>query len=413
MSTRSGIAIKHQDGSLESVYCHCDGYTSHNGVILHDFYKTAEAVQELIDGGDMSSLSDVDGGANYYDDDDGKMVFENYEALRKDFVESDREYQYVFDEITGKWSYADKGLLSYIRGGYGSILFDLEERVKKDSFVGPMPKWEPPKRKNGMQLMFSARGSMADDYDYDLPIGLRLIDETGYGCTSRSLATIIAGKRDNGHRITYETFVLENGSGEDYDKKTWRRGSADSIRPYSEKFGIGYYFDDLHGEPELIDKEDLDRIRAIADENERIERERLDAAQKEYERKMEIATMRWNQALAKHKGAKAVIVAEFMNNDSEIETDYFAESHGMSIPLAFSNHTRRLYSELRKAAAKCGIEEVKELAAENSEHEHDEDDRSLRKRYYGGWRIVKVELGHYGTDHAIFGMYDHPEYLLA
>jgi hypothetical protein len=49
--------------------------------------------------------------------------------------------------------------------------------------------------------------------------------------------------------------------------------------------------------------------------------------------------------------AKAVIVAEYEQDQSEIQTDYFATRTLTSIPLAWSKHTRDNFAEMRKAAA--------------------------------------------------------------
>ena len=38
MSTRSRIAIKQNDGTYKSIYCHSDGYLEHNGYILYNYY---------------------------------------------------------------------------------------------------------------------------------------------------------------------------------------------------------------------------------------------------------------------------------------------------------------------------------------------------------------------------------------
>jgi hypothetical protein len=54
MGTRSRIGIMHGD-KCKSVYCHWDGYLSHNGRILQDHYDSAEA-NHLVSLGDMSSL---------------------------------------------------------------------------------------------------------------------------------------------------------------------------------------------------------------------------------------------------------------------------------------------------------------------------------------------------------------------
>lgn len=57
MATRSRIAIEKEDGSVESIYCHWDGYPEHNGQVLLDCYSNREKTQALIDLGDISSLA--------------------------------------------------------------------------------------------------------------------------------------------------------------------------------------------------------------------------------------------------------------------------------------------------------------------------------------------------------------------
>lgn len=415
MSTRSMISIRYEDGSCKGVCCHWDGYPTYNGAILLEKRATKESVEELISGGDMSCLKE-DGSADYYNESDRQPTcYADYEELRKDFAESGAcEYLYVFDVKDGKWYVGDEGPYVFIREDRGKVLHDLKGRVEKDKYreecYERKIKWEPPKKENGMFDMFSARGSMAKSYDYDLPIGLKLIDECGCGCSGYSLCTIISGKKECGRRTTYETFQLMRGKSYK-DEPTWRRGGADSIRPYSEKFGIGYYFDDMHGEPELVPQEELDRIRKIVDENERIEKEKLEAANREYERQKAIGTARWDKALMRHGEAKAVVVAECMIDESEIQTDYFSEKRGTVVPLMFSRHTKRLFSEFRKAAKIAKIEGIRELADADKDAE-DKDEHSLRKRHYGGWRIVKYDLSGGYVDLLKHAMYSHPEYLL-
>ena len=55
MGTRSTIAYK-EGNKIRSVYCHWDGYLSHNGHILQNFYQEARKIGQLIELGDMSSL---------------------------------------------------------------------------------------------------------------------------------------------------------------------------------------------------------------------------------------------------------------------------------------------------------------------------------------------------------------------
>ena len=55
MATRSRIAIETEDGSVQSIYCHFDGYPSHNGEILLNHYDYEKTLQ-LIELGDISFL---------------------------------------------------------------------------------------------------------------------------------------------------------------------------------------------------------------------------------------------------------------------------------------------------------------------------------------------------------------------
>lgn len=56
MGTRSTIALEFADGTVQQVYCHWDGYLSHNGRILQEYYSDPFKLRELIDLGDLSSL---------------------------------------------------------------------------------------------------------------------------------------------------------------------------------------------------------------------------------------------------------------------------------------------------------------------------------------------------------------------
>lgn len=62
MSTRSYIVIekKRESGEkfYEGVYCHSDGYPSHNGQILFDHYQDRTKVEKLISLGDLSFLDE-------------------------------------------------------------------------------------------------------------------------------------------------------------------------------------------------------------------------------------------------------------------------------------------------------------------------------------------------------------------
>lgn len=57
MSTRSLIAMQNEDGSVTGIYCHWDGYISHNGSLLNDYYQDKCKVTSLIHLGAISSLN--------------------------------------------------------------------------------------------------------------------------------------------------------------------------------------------------------------------------------------------------------------------------------------------------------------------------------------------------------------------
>ena len=88
MGTRSRIGIEMPDHTIVSVYCHWDGYVEHNGRILVEHYQNRQDVEELIDGGGISSLrtrqngwdlpnSLKDENGEYICDAEGNLMYEN------------------------------------------------------------------------------------------------------------------------------------------------------------------------------------------------------------------------------------------------------------------------------------------------------------------------------------------------
>ncbi len=57
MSTRSYIVKQIAEEKYRGIYCHSDGYLSHNGALLIDIYNTPEKVDELLALGDLSFLA--------------------------------------------------------------------------------------------------------------------------------------------------------------------------------------------------------------------------------------------------------------------------------------------------------------------------------------------------------------------
>jgi len=56
MATRSSIAQRNKDGTIQAVYCHWDGYIENNGRILFDHYQDPAKIELLLAPGDISSL---------------------------------------------------------------------------------------------------------------------------------------------------------------------------------------------------------------------------------------------------------------------------------------------------------------------------------------------------------------------
>lgn len=59
MSTRSAIIQKVAEGVYRGVYCHFDGYLSHQGPILLKYYMKPLKVAQLIDMGQIRSIGEL------------------------------------------------------------------------------------------------------------------------------------------------------------------------------------------------------------------------------------------------------------------------------------------------------------------------------------------------------------------
>jgi hypothetical protein len=139
MGTRSNIAIQEKDGSIRAIYCHWDGYLSHNGKMLFEYYPTAAKVRKLIDLGSISSLApNIGRKTNFDSPKEGQVVAYGRDRGEEDvkadyYTDIDAyiksfdgvgwiEYIYVFDVNTKAWSYFtpdDKNLRSLKEGLLG------------------------------------------------------------------------------------------------------------------------------------------------------------------------------------------------------------------------------------------------------------------------------------------------------
>jgi len=99
MATRSTIALEYEDGTVRQVYCHWDGYLSHNGQILLQHYTDKEKVENLIDLGDLSSLAEEIGEEHDMDSLEKRRDHEDWcKFYGRDRGEADTEAR-VFDSF--------------------------------------------------------------------------------------------------------------------------------------------------------------------------------------------------------------------------------------------------------------------------------------------------------------------------
>ena len=150
MATRSSIGILNEDGTVTGIYCHWDGYVSHNGNILYQFYRDEAKVRELIGNGDLSILGRDIGEKRPFDN-PHKYMSAEYEAFRDlyegqclyygrdrgekgveaktytnvaDFIDNrGEEYNYLF--VSGTWFVNEHGA----RDSVGLPVLDMVETL--------------------------------------------------------------------------------------------------------------------------------------------------------------------------------------------------------------------------------------------------------------------------------------------
>ena len=124
MGTRSTIALEFADGTVEQIYCHWDGYLSHNGAILAEHYSDPFKLQRLIDLGSISSLDKeigtqhnfndrLEGATTFYARDRGedltKEKFANFAVYKAEHQYE--EFEYILRQVDGKavWFVSEGG----------------------------------------------------------------------------------------------------------------------------------------------------------------------------------------------------------------------------------------------------------------------------------------------------------------
>jgi hypothetical protein len=105
MATRSRIAIQYENGPIESVYCHWDGYPQANGATLLEHYTDKNKVAALISLGSLSSLGQTPVSTVAYHRDRGEdlAIKKHYGSILTFFQSDIEEWGYLFDAKTGEW----------------------------------------------------------------------------------------------------------------------------------------------------------------------------------------------------------------------------------------------------------------------------------------------------------------------
>ena len=173
--------------------------------------------------------------------------------------------------------------------------------------------------------------------------------------------------------------------------RTYEFHISDLIRPLSEKFGIGIYYDDAN--PKFLDPLETAALLTKAKEKKVEEKKKAKEAREEYERIAKIGAERLHPLVP--TDAKAVIIGTLRVSECDSYTDYYDYSIARTVILGFSKHTRNLFSEMRKHAA--NFEGTAYLAEYNADYEHREnysmgDGMYLGKHKYSGWTVEKEPI---------------------
>lgn len=189
--------------------------------------------------------------------------------------------------------------------------------------------------------------------------------------------------------------ILNSGFGNSYETintRTKELGRADNLRDLADKFGIGHYY---IKDQKFNDLNELNDFVIEAKTKEREQNEKLLQASNKIKEENSKKVEEGKKIVSIPSGTVSVIVAELMQDESDSQSDYFHSSTTKTIYLAFSNHKRDLFNEMRKACLNCDIKEIREFAnvptVNNNGQEKDEENTNYwnpkdehREKYSGG-----------------------------
>lgn len=145
----------------------------------------------------------------------------------------------------------------------------------------------------------------------------------------------------------------------------------------------------------------IEQVKGIKDEFEEINRKKIAKRNEEIEAQL-LKRNEFKKRFSEIKpdGAKAVLIAEYLENDCGVNDDYYGSKTIKRVLLGFSKHKRNLFPEMRKAAATFSDTEF--LSDSSSDCEHRENYSMGRGTYltqgsaYSGW-LIRKEVIYDGT----------------
>ena len=116
MSTHCSIGLINEDGTIEVIYCHFDGYPEHTGYILLNYYDSVSKIKALLKMGNLSILGRTIEESVFYFRDHQESRLEN-ESLKLQSQEDldllGESHVYLFDARNVRWVYASSSEMRY------------------------------------------------------------------------------------------------------------------------------------------------------------------------------------------------------------------------------------------------------------------------------------------------------------
>lgn len=139
MSTPSTISIVTENGKVDTIYCHWDGYVSNMGKMLLEHYNSKEKAKSIIDNGYASSISEKiapstdthsfstpeKGVCVFYHRDRGDLLeIDTFSSISQMLNKVGQSHNYIF--YGEKWYYCKDYDI------FNTMLIPLELAIKRD-----------------------------------------------------------------------------------------------------------------------------------------------------------------------------------------------------------------------------------------------------------------------------------------